>query len=108
MTKNQGKLPRYFPSRTSVLLEKNIPLYPNCEQTLKLLVLWKKSIEFQIIYWEIITFEVMDGPVIFIFFKWRLGTGIIVYSVAFIFVEKFGTKFIAVQDTLCISRCIYL
>jgi len=44
----------------------------------------------------------------FFFFKWRLGTGTIVQSAAFIFVEKFGRKFIVVQDTPWISRCLYL
>lgn len=105
--KNQGKLLHYFPSTTSVLLEENILLYPNCEQTSKLLIHWKKNIEFQVIYWEIITVEV-TGPVIPPPAKWRLGTGIIVQSGFFFFVEKFGTKFIVIQDKLCISRCIYL
>lgn len=93
-----------------MLLEKNILMYLNCEQTLKLRVHGKKSIEFEIIYWEIITFEVTGGSVIFIFFffKWRVGTGIIVRSVAFIFVEKFGTKFIVVQDTLCFQMHLFI
>lgn len=68
----QGKLLCYFPSRTSVLLEKNILMYLNCEQTSKLRVHGKKSIEFEIIYWEIITFEVTGGSVIFIFFFFQM------------------------------------
>lgn len=106
--KIQGKLLRYFPPRMSALLEKNILQYPNCEQTSKLLVCWKESIEIQIVCWEIITCEVTDGSVIFIFFKWRLGTGIIARSVAFIFVEKFGTEFIVVQDTLCFQMHLFI
>lgn len=105
---NSGKTPALFPNKDFCAARKNILLYPNCEQTSKLLVRWKKSIEFQIIYWEIITSEVTDGSVIFIFFKWRLGAGIIVRSVAFIFVEKFGTKFIVVQDTLCFQMHLFI
>lgn len=49
--KNQGKM-HYFPSSTSVVLEKTIFYHIR-------IVHWKTGIEFQIIYWEIMTFEVI-------------------------------------------------
>lgn len=64
----QEKLQHYFPLRIFVLLEEGILLYPNCEHTSRLLAYWKLSIEFQIIQWEIISFEV-TGDFNFNFFQ---------------------------------------